>query len=69
MEITLNGEKKMEVPPAAVLASVFPELGIELTTPGIAVAVNSRVVSKSRWQVYVLKEGDKIEVVKAFQGG
>jgi sulfur carrier protein len=69
MEITLNGEKKIEVLPATVLSSVFPELGIDLNTPGIAVAVNSRVVSKSRWQVYVLKEGDQIEVVKAFQGG
>ncbi len=69
MEIILNGEKKIEVPPASVLSSVFPELGIDLNTAGIAVAVNSRVVSKSRWQVYVLKEGDQIEVVKAFQGG
>jgi sulfur carrier protein len=69
MEITLNGQKKIDVPPAAVLSSVFPELGIELNTAGIAVAVNSRVISKSRWQLYVLNDGDQIEIVKAFQGG
>lgn len=69
MEITLNGDKKITLSDNAVLSAVFPELEIELTTPGIAIAVNSRVISKSRWQVYVLKDGDKVEVVRAFQGG
>lgn len=69
MEIILNGERKIEVNANAVLSSVFPDLGIDISTPGIAVAVNTRVISKSRWQVYVLKEGDQVEVVKAFQGG
>jgi sulfur carrier protein len=69
MEIILNGDRKVEVNDNAVLSSVFPELGIDTNTPGIAIAVNTRVVSRSRWQVYVLKEGDQVEVVKAFQGG
>ncbi len=37
--------------------------------PGVAVAVNSEVVPKSRWSETVLKSGDRIEIVGASQGG
>lgn len=69
MEITLNGDKKITLSDNALLTAVFPDLEIEITTPGIAIAVNSKVISKSRWELYVLKDGDKVEVVRAFQGG
>ena len=36
---------------------------------GIAIAVNDTVVSKSRWNEHKLNDGDRIEIVKAMQGG
>jgi len=36
---------------------------------GIAVAVNNLVVPKAQWQSHILKESDKITVIKATQGG
>jgi sulfur carrier protein len=36
---------------------------------GIAIAVNDAVVSKSRWHEHKLNNGDRIEIVRAMQGG
>lgn len=36
---------------------------------GIAIAVNDTVVSKSRWHTHQLQNGDRIEIVRAMQGG
>jgi sulfur carrier protein len=36
---------------------------------GIAVAVNDRVIRKSIWQEHELQDGDRVEIVRAVQGG
>ena len=36
---------------------------------GIALAVNNSVAPKSKWDSFLLKEGDSILVVQATQGG
>jgi sulfur carrier protein len=36
---------------------------------GIAVAVNLEVVSRSSWEAAVLREGDRVELLSAAQGG
>ncbi len=36
---------------------------------GIAIAVNDAVVSRSRWEEHALRDGDRIEIVRAVQGG
>lgn len=36
---------------------------------GIALAVNSQIVSRSRWDNYTLKNGDQITLIKATAGG
>jgi sulfur carrier protein len=36
---------------------------------GVAVARNGEVVSKSAWEVEVVAEGDRIEIVTAAAGG
>ncbi len=36
---------------------------------GLAVAVNAEVVPRSAWSQYVLREGDKVEILGASQGG
>lgn len=69
MKVLVNGTDEVDIPEKSVIADIFHHLQIELQTPGIAISVNNRVISKSRWQVYVLQAEDKIEVIRAFQGG
>jgi thiamine biosynthesis protein ThiS len=69
MEVIINGSEVIDIPEKSVIADVFTHLNIELQTPGIAISVNNRVISKARWQVYVLQSEDKVEVIRAFQGG
>jgi len=38
-------------------------------TKGLAVAVNNQVVPKSAWEIYQLKENDKVTIIRATQGG
>jgi sulfur carrier protein len=57
------------VPNLAVLfAEEAEERGIE-SSEGIAIAVNGRVVRKAAWAGTALNEGDRIEIVRAMQGG
>lgn len=64
--ITVNGTSR-EVPRMTSLPSVVAEL-TDATT-GIAVAVNSEVVPRSRWADTLLQDGDAVEVITAMQGG
>ena len=70
MRLTVNGEPcEREVPNLAVLfAEEAEERGIE-SSEGIAIAVNGRVVRKAAWAGTALNEGDRIEIVRAMQGG
>jgi len=36
---------------------------------GVAVAVNEEVVRRSGWPAWELRDGDRIEIVRAVQGG
>jgi sulfur carrier protein len=65
-QITVNGTTR-EVPRMTSLPAVVAEL-TDATT-GIAVAVNSEVVPRSRWVDTLLQDGDAVEVITAMQGG
>jgi len=67
MRLHINGEERELV--AATLADVLRELGIDPAVPGVAVAQNGAVVPRARLQVAAVAEGDRIEVVRAVQGG
>ena len=41
----------------------------DLPTTGIAIAVNNRMVPRSEWDSYTLREGDSILIIKAVCGG
>ncbi|GLS42099.1 hypothetical protein GCM10007884_00840 [Methylobacterium brachythecii] len=41
----------------------------ELPSEGIAIALNGRVVRRKDWAETALSEGDRIEIVRAMQGG
>lgn len=70
MRLTVNGEPRdCEAPDlAALFAAEAEERGIA-SSEGIAIAVNGRVVRRAAWSATALNEGDRIEIVRAMQGG
>ncbi|GJE78363.1 MULTISPECIES: sulfur carrier protein ThiS [Methylorubrum] len=70
MRLTVNGEAcEREVADlAALFAAEAEERGIE-SPEGIAIAVNGRVVRRAAWGATPVNEGDRIEIVRAMQGG
>lgn len=66
MLIWLNGKEK-QVPDALRLTGLVSFLGLE--PAGVAVAVNDDVVRRSHWEQTELTDGDRVEVVRAIQGG
>ncbi|GAA2287450.1 sulfur carrier protein ThiS [Streptomyces kunmingensis] len=66
MNVSLNGE------PRAVTADLTLEaLVTTLTTAhsGVAAALNETVVPRTQWAATALREGDRVEVLTAVQGG
>jgi sulfur carrier protein len=51
------------------LVDLLRRLGYADRQPGIAVAVNGRVVRRAEWADRALADGDSVDVVGAVQGG
>jgi sulfur carrier protein len=68
MKIRLNGEMRT-VADETSLGGLLRELGIEPGQSGVAVAVNTRVISRHEVEATPLAEGDRVEIVRAVQGG
>ncbi len=67
MEIFVNDIKKEIDEPSSLFWLVNSELGDKQN--GVAVAVNNNVIPKKEWTNCLLKEQDKILIIKATQGG
>ena len=65
--LTLNGSR-VETH-AANMIEFLTEQGLNPAQPGIAVALNDAVVSRSQWPEHEIQEGDRVEVITAMQGG
>ncbi len=65
MDLIVNGETKRAS--AVSVRALLAELAYEGSF--FAVAVNHNVVPRRDWDVPVLKDGDKIEIVSPRQGG
>jgi len=65
--VRLNGQD--EVVAAATLAALLEEKAVDVAQRGIAVAVNGEVVPRAAWADTPLRSGDRIEIVRARQGG
>ncbi len=59
-------EKQLEV---RAVGDLLQALALPADGKGIAIAVNDTVVSRSRWPEQQLREGDRVEIVRAVQGG
>lgn len=74
MKLMVNGTAH-EVPDGTTVAQAVQNLtarpGRATTgaTTGVAVAVNGEVVTRSSWEITALREGDRVEVLTAVQGG
>jgi sulfur carrier protein len=67
--IVVNGEART-VSSGSALPDLLGALGLDpLRARGIAVAVNDEVVRRKQWDAVRLREGDRVEIVTANQGG
>jgi len=67
MRIRLNGEWRETE--AATVAQLLETLGLPLGRKGTAVAVNETVAPRHRWPSIPLRENDRVEIIRAAQGG
>ncbi|MFL5870768.1 MAG: sulfur carrier protein ThiS [Solirubrobacterales bacterium] len=68
MTIELNGER-IELGDGARVGDAVSRTGADSERRGIAVAVDGDVVPRSQWDDTPLREGQRVEVVGAIQGG
>jgi thiazole synthase len=68
MRIELNGEAR-ELPCGATLEAAVREAGAEPMARGVAAALDGEVVPRAQWLVTELREGQRVEVLAAIQGG
>ena len=68
MKVTLNGEPH-ELPDDATVASAVDASGAASPPRGVAAAVDGEVVPRGQWQSTDLREGQRVEVLQAVQGG
>ena len=66
IKIFINGDLK-KIPQETNIVSVLESLNI--STKHIAIEINENLVFRSDWQETNLKDGDKVEIVKAIGGG
>jgi len=67
MHIFVNNEKR-DVTDLKTLSELLESVHLNLSK-GIAVAINNQVVAKGEWSKALLKENDKITIIRATQGG
>ena len=66
-EVSIN-QQKFQLPENGCVADVLPLLQIA-EADGIAIAVNETVIPRSEWTGYLLREADRVFVIRATQGG
>ncbi len=66
MNVTLNGSPR-ELDDGATIADVLALL--DAPDRGVAVAIDAEVVPRGEWAAVTLRDGARIEVVQAVQGG
>ena len=66
MNILLNGESHT-LPEQSCITDLIAQLG--LVGQRLAVELNGDIIPRSQHEAVVLKEGDKVEIVRAIGGG
>ena len=68
MNVVLNGERR-ELEDGATVRAVVRAAGAPDEGRGVAVALDGEVVPRGRWDEVALRDGQRVEVVRAVQGG
>jgi sulfur carrier protein len=66
--IAVNGEER-PLPDDSTIRALLLDLDVEPGEKGVAVAVNGEVVPRQEWSSKGLTAGDRVELVRAVQGG
>ena len=66
--IVVNGRPHL-LPPGGGLIELLRQLSMDPGSAGVAVAINGEVVPRPDWAARRLVLGDRVEVVRAVQGG
>jgi sulfur carrier protein len=68
MQLKINGElQNLSLTQPTVLGLVE---SLDMASKrGVAIAVNDEVVPRSRWSDHRLNENDRVEIIRATQGG
>jgi sulfur carrier protein len=68
MRVVLNGERR-DLDDGATVREAVTATGAPSEGRGVAVALDGEVVRRSDWDEVPLREGQRVEVVQAVQGG
>jgi sulfur carrier protein len=68
VNVVLNGEAR-ELPGPATVTAAVEAAGEDASGRGLAVAVDGDVVPRGEWRRRPLREGQRVEVLRAVQGG
>lgn len=66
MKVVVNGEART-VADTSTVADLATVLGAGPS--GVAVTVNDEVIARSAWSTTAVRDGDRVEVLGAMQGG
>ena len=66
--LRVNGEPR-EAPPGLTIRALLAHLGRDPEQPGVAIALNERVVRRALWDETAVPEGARVEIITASQGG
>jgi sulfur carrier protein len=68
MRVLPNGAER-ELADGATVQAAVDALELPAAGRGVAVAVDAEVVPRTQWEVHMLQDGARIEVLRAIQGG
>ena len=68
MRVVLNGDPR-DLPEEATVGAAVTATGAPPARRGLAVAVDGEVVPRGEWDLIQLREGQRVEVLQAVQGG
>jgi sulfur carrier protein len=68
MIVELNG-RSVDLPAGATVSDAVVAVGADGEKRGVAVAVDGEVVRSAEWEQTELHQAQKVEVVRAIQGG
>lgn len=66
MKVQVNN-KEVKITDASTIIQLTEQL--ELPSQGIAIAVNNKMIPRTEWNEFVLRESDNLVIIKAACGG